>query len=224
MDALEALVCSGTAKGRKSPRTVINVLVDYEALLRGHTTTGETCEIAGIGSLPVSVVTSWQRDAYLSLIVTHGIDIKAVTRATRYVDVDQRRALSVRDRSCVIQQCDAVSRLHRDHRVPFARGGPSAIDNLQQIRERLAQSGEAYWAEQVEIQRRGATAWLAFAEGRADDAATEMRTARMTRAEEKAARLPALLTIPMIVFILPTLFIVLLGPAAINVMDTFSKH
>jgi tight adherence protein C len=37
-------------------------------------------------------------------------------------------------------------------------------------------------------------------------------------------RLPALLTIPMMIFILPTLFIVLLGPAAINVMDTFSKH
>jgi tight adherence protein C len=54
--------------------------------------------------------------------------------------------------------------------------------------------------------------------------ATEMRTARMTRAEEKAARLPALLTIPMMIFILPTLFIVLLGPAAINVMDTFSRH
>jgi tight adherence protein C len=54
--------------------------------------------------------------------------------------------------------------------------------------------------------------------------ATEMRTARMTRAEEKAARLPALLTIPMMIFILPTLFIVLLGPAAINMIDTFSKH
>jgi len=54
--------------------------------------------------------------------------------------------------------------------------------------------------------------------------ATEMRAARMTRAEEKAARLPALLTIPMMIFILPTLFIVLLGPAAINMMDTFSKH
>jgi tight adherence protein C len=54
--------------------------------------------------------------------------------------------------------------------------------------------------------------------------ATEMRTARMTLAEEKAARLPALLTIPMIIFILPTLFIVLLGPAGINVMDTLSKH
>jgi tight adherence protein C len=54
--------------------------------------------------------------------------------------------------------------------------------------------------------------------------AIEMRNARMTRAEEKAARLPALLTIPMMIFILPTLFIVLLGPAAINVMDTFGKH
>jgi tight adherence protein C len=54
--------------------------------------------------------------------------------------------------------------------------------------------------------------------------ANEMRTSRMTRAEEKAARLPALLTVPMIVFILPTLFIVLLGPAAIGVMDTFAHH
>jgi tight adherence protein C len=54
--------------------------------------------------------------------------------------------------------------------------------------------------------------------------ATEMRTARMTRAEEKAARLPALLTVPMILFILPTMFIVMLGPAAINVMDALAKQ
>src|SRR6201987_379127 len=54
--------------------------------------------------------------------------------------------------------------------------------------------------------------------------AAEMRQARMTRAEEKAERLPAMLTVPMIVFILPTLFIVLLGPAVINVMDTMMKH
>jgi tight adherence protein C len=54
--------------------------------------------------------------------------------------------------------------------------------------------------------------------------AAEMRQARMTRAEEKAARLPAMLTVPMIIFILPTLFIVLLGPAAINVMDLMMKR
>ncbi|MGI9486289.1 MAG: type II secretion system F family protein [Geminicoccaceae bacterium] len=49
--------------------------------------------------------------------------------------------------------------------------------------------------------------------------ANEFRDQRLLRAEEKAARLPATLTVPMIVFILPVLFIVLIGPAVISVMD-----
>lgn len=52
--------------------------------------------------------------------------------------------------------------------------------------------------------------------------ATEYRDARMFKAEEKAARLPALMTVPMILFILPTLFIVLMGPAALGIVDTFN--
>lgn len=47
--------------------------------------------------------------------------------------------------------------------------------------------------------------------------AAEFRTQRMLRAEQKAARLPAIMTVPMIVFILPTLFIVVLSPALIRV-------
>ena len=53
--------------------------------------------------------------------------------------------------------------------------------------------------------------------------AVEYRDARMFRAEEKAARLPALMTVPMILFILPTLFIVLMGPAALGIIDTFDR-
>jgi len=49
----------------------------------------------------------------------------------------------------------------------------------------------------------------------------EFREERMMKAEEKAARLPAILTVPMILFILPTLFIVLIGPAIIQVIATF---
>ena len=52
--------------------------------------------------------------------------------------------------------------------------------------------------------------------------AIEYRDARMFKAEEKAARLPALMTVPMIMFILPTLFIVLMGPAALGIIDTFN--
>jgi tight adherence protein C len=54
--------------------------------------------------------------------------------------------------------------------------------------------------------------------------AAEFRDARLIRAEEKAARLPALLTVPLILFILPTLFIVLLGPAVLGIIDTFSSN
>lgn len=49
----------------------------------------------------------------------------------------------------------------------------------------------------------------------------EFRTERMMRAEEKAARLPAIMTVPLIVFIMPTLFVVLIGPAACSVADQF---
>jgi tight adherence protein C len=49
--------------------------------------------------------------------------------------------------------------------------------------------------------------------------AAEFRNERMMRAEEKAARLPAIMTVPLILFILPTLFIVILGPAACSISD-----
>jgi tight adherence protein C len=52
----------------------------------------------------------------------------------------------------------------------------------------------------------------------------EFRNERMMRAEEKAARLPAIMTIPLILFILPVLFVVILGPAACQISDGFIKQ
>jgi tight adherence protein C len=49
----------------------------------------------------------------------------------------------------------------------------------------------------------------------------EFRHERMMRAEEKAARLPAIMTVPLILFILPTLFVVILGPASCSIHDSF---
>jgi tight adherence protein C len=47
----------------------------------------------------------------------------------------------------------------------------------------------------------------------------ELRNNRMMKAEEKAARLPAILTVPMIIFIMPALFVVLIGPGALRTVD-----
>lgn len=51
----------------------------------------------------------------------------------------------------------------------------------------------------------------------------EFRTARLLRAEEKAARLPATLTLPMVLFILPCLFVVLIGPGILRMIDALSN-
>ena len=53
--------------------------------------------------------------------------------------------------------------------------------------------------------------------------AKENRDMRLSAAEKKAAQLPAKLTVPMIVFFLPVLFIVILGPAALKVQDVMAS-
>jgi tight adherence protein C len=50
--------------------------------------------------------------------------------------------------------------------------------------------------------------------------AQENRNDRMAEAEKKAAALPPKLTVPMILFFLPVIFVVILGPAAITVTGT----
>jgi tight adherence protein C len=54
--------------------------------------------------------------------------------------------------------------------------------------------------------------------------AADLRTEQMTRLEEAANRLPALMTIPVMVFIMPTIFLIVGGPAALRAIDAFTKH
>jgi tight adherence protein C len=47
----------------------------------------------------------------------------------------------------------------------------------------------------------------------------DLRQARVIAAEERGAKLPALLTLPLIIFIMPAVFVVVVGPAVISVID-----
>ena len=51
--------------------------------------------------------------------------------------------------------------------------------------------------------------------------ANESRQMRVLEAEKKAASLPAKLTVPMILFFLPVIFIIILTPAALRIGDSF---
>ncbi len=56
-------------------------------------------------------------------------------------------------------------------------GAHKDVEKLQSLHEELAAAKDSYWADQVEIQRRAATAWLARAEGKNAEALTLMRSA-----------------------------------------------
>jgi len=67
----------------------------------------------------------------------------------------------------------------------------AAIDALRTIQDQLTAQKEAYWAEQTDIQRRSAAAWIALLEGHKDDALAEMRhAAAVEDGTEKAAVTP----------------------------------
>jgi hypothetical protein len=67
----------------------------------------------------------------------------------------------------------------------------SAIDALKRSRDKLIEMKETYWASQVEIQSREVAAWLAFADGKPQDAIAGLRAATAMEDEtEKSAVTP----------------------------------
>ena len=75
---------------------------------------------------------------------------------------------------------DAIT--HFTRAMGFARLGDTAnarkdIDKLQLLHDELVQSKQDYWAEQLQIQRKAASAWVALAEGNRAEALALMRSA-----------------------------------------------
>jgi hypothetical protein len=115
------------------PSATVIVRVDHAALLRGHVEGDETCEIDGLGPVPVADVEQLMADPVLTVLRTKGKEVLAATTETRVIRKELRRAVFERDRVCVVPGCGIAKGLEIDHLVPFARGGPTSIDNLQRL-------------------------------------------------------------------------------------------
>lgn len=111
----------------------MHVRVDHEAWVRGHTEAGEACEIPGTGPIPVAAARRLGEDAIVKAVVTEGADVTAVVHLGRTIPARIRTALEARDSTCVVPGCDVRRGLEIDHRIPWAEGGPTTLDNLVRL-------------------------------------------------------------------------------------------
>ena len=140
-DALVALVTGdnrlATFKGQVGGR-VRNAMVVYHvslaALRRGQLEDDETCEVPGVGTVPLAVIENVVGDAMAKLVISDGVDVTTVCHVGRTVPAHVETALEARDRTCVVPDCHVSLSLEIDHwKVPFAKGGPTALWNLARL-------------------------------------------------------------------------------------------
>lgn len=115
-DAAEELVTSnGHAEVPAGADAKIIVRIDHSALLRGCTVGGETCEIAGVGPIPVGTVREWMADAFVAAVLTKGEDVHRVVHLGRRFTAAQRTALQWHDPVCARKGCGNRLGLEYDH-------------------------------------------------------------------------------------------------------------
>lgn len=110
---------------------------------------------------------------------------------------DWKAAANLQVRPSPLAQVQAISYCARA--LGAARSGnPEAakadIDKLVELRDKLRAAKDAYWSEQVDIQRQVAAAWVLYAEGKQDDALAAMSAA--ADAEDKTEKHPVTPGVP----------------------------
>ena len=84
--AASATVVAPMVRPGRVPTKII-MRIDHDAWIRGHALDGETCDIAGLGPVPVSVIDAAMGDAFLAAIVTKGKDVHTVAHMPAFVIV-----------------------------------------------------------------------------------------------------------------------------------------
>ncbi|HET9442554.1 MAG TPA: DUF222 domain-containing protein [Acidimicrobiales bacterium] len=131
-DALHQLVTTrGTDSKRSRAREAkVIALVSHRALVRGKLEDGETCELAGVGPVPVSTVHDMLDDAFLAAVVTDGVDVFNVAHLGRQATAHQRTALQARGYRCEVPGCPARHNLEIDHVDEWCQTLRTKLDRL----------------------------------------------------------------------------------------------
>ena len=115
------------------PVAKVLVRVDATALQRGHTVAGETCEIDGLGPVPVAALRDFLPDAAIYLIVENGQNVFNVTNLARGTNAHQQVVLEWLGLECARQGCGATRNLQIDHRVEWSKIKVTELANLDPL-------------------------------------------------------------------------------------------
>ena len=132
-DALTEL-CRRRGGGEKTKvRHLALLRVDLDALTRGAVDGDETCEITGIGPIPVATARDLLGDSILRLVITRGRDVATVVHLGRGPSAAQKIALLWSQPMCSREGCPHRARLQYDHRTPWPKCHNTTIDNLDAL-------------------------------------------------------------------------------------------
>jgi hypothetical protein len=129
---------SGRRRGRgrsSSIRHALVITVPHSVFGPGGPAPGDTCQVPGVGPVPLSVVHRlMDDDPIVKAVVTKGRDITAVATLTRSIKDDLRLAvLAANDLTCAVPGCQNRRFLELDHRHEFHKGGPTSYENLRPL-------------------------------------------------------------------------------------------
>jgi hypothetical protein len=118
--------------GSRWPKGETVLLVNLESLRRGSVAEGETCEIAGVGPVPVSVARDLFPGSLLKIVIRDGVDIRTVVHTKRRATAEMLTAMFVRDDGtlkCCRPSCGRPA-VQIDHTADWALTFETRLDQL----------------------------------------------------------------------------------------------
>ena len=111
--------------------TKVVVVVDIEALRRGHTEGDETCEIQGVGPVPVDTARRLLGDAALAIVIKNGVNVMNVTHLGRNLTAHQQTVVEWWGLRCEVKGCDGRDFVDVHHLFEYVRSGHTRLDELR---------------------------------------------------------------------------------------------
>jgi hypothetical protein len=122
-------------RSRRGAQVKLFVRVDLDAYLRGAATDGETCEIAGYGPVPVSVVYDLMQkgDPLVVGVLTKAKEVVGIAHLGRYPTAHQKSALEWLYPTCAAEGCSDRMHLENDHREDWHRTHFTVFDLMDRL-------------------------------------------------------------------------------------------